>query len=108
VRDSQDSKGGTFDEISDSRERELIEPTSSRKTGHQVRDGVAIPQSKLWPKIVPVWKNYRDENGEEPEEKKVQWQETLPGSGLVSLFLISVIILAERNYALLQMQLITA
>ncbi|KRY62166.1 hypothetical protein T4D_10807 [Trichinella pseudospiralis] len=28
-----------------SRERELIEPTSSRKTGHQVRDGVAIPQS---------------------------------------------------------------
>jgi hypothetical protein len=29
------------------RERELIEPTSSRKTGHQVREGVAIPQSKL-------------------------------------------------------------
>jgi hypothetical protein len=27
--------------------RELIEPTSSRKTGHQVRDGIAIPQSKL-------------------------------------------------------------
>ncbi|KRX35731.1 hypothetical protein T06_2932 [Trichinella sp. T6] len=35
----------------DSRERELVEPTSSRKTGHQ---------------------NYRDGNGEEPEEKKVQ------------------------------------
>ncbi|KRY62995.1 hypothetical protein T4D_610 [Trichinella pseudospiralis] len=29
------------------RERELIEPTSSRKTGHQGRDGVAIPQSHL-------------------------------------------------------------
>jgi hypothetical protein len=28
-------------------ERELVEPTSSRKTGHQVRDRVAIPQSKL-------------------------------------------------------------
>ena len=28
----------------DSRERELIEHTSSRKLGHQVRDGVAIPQ----------------------------------------------------------------
>jgi hypothetical protein len=28
-------------------ERELIEPTSSRKTGHQVRNGLAIPQSKL-------------------------------------------------------------
>jgi hypothetical protein len=42
VRDSQDSKGGTLDETPDSRERELIEPTSSRKTGHQVMDGVAI------------------------------------------------------------------
>jgi hypothetical protein len=32
------------DEMPDTRERELIEPTTSRKTGHQVRDGVAIPQ----------------------------------------------------------------
>ena len=47
VRDSQDSKGGTLDEVPDSRERELIEPTFSRKTGHQVRDGVAILQSQL-------------------------------------------------------------
>ena len=47
MRDSQDSKGGTLDEMSDNRERELIEPTSSRKTGHQVREGFAIPQSKL-------------------------------------------------------------
>jgi hypothetical protein len=37
VRDSQKSKGGTLDEMPDSRERELIEPTSSTKTGHQVR-----------------------------------------------------------------------
>jgi hypothetical protein len=43
MRDFQDSKGGTYDEMTDSRERELIEPTSSRKTGHQVRDRVAIP-----------------------------------------------------------------
>jgi hypothetical protein len=28
-------------------ERELVEPISSRKTRFQVRDGVAIPQSKL-------------------------------------------------------------
>ena len=35
VRDSQDSKGGTFDEMPNSRERELIEPTYSRKTGHK-------------------------------------------------------------------------
>jgi hypothetical protein len=53
---------------------ELIEPTSSRKTGDQVRDEVATPQSQLWLIIVPVWKNYRDGNGEEPEEKKVQRQ----------------------------------
>ena len=38
---------GTLDEMPDSRERELIELTSSRKTGHQVREGVAIPQSHL-------------------------------------------------------------
>jgi hypothetical protein len=56
----------------DRREQELVEPTSSRKTGYQVRGGVAILQSQLWPIIVPVWKNYRDGNGEEPEEKKVQ------------------------------------
>jgi hypothetical protein len=28
-------------------EMELVEPTSSRKTELEVRDGVAIPQSKL-------------------------------------------------------------
>jgi hypothetical protein len=74
VRASQDSKGRTLDEMPDSREREHIESTSSRKTGHQMRDGVAIPQSQLWSITVPVWKNYRDGNGEKPEEKKVQWQ----------------------------------
>jgi hypothetical protein len=45
VRDSWDLKGGTLDEMSDSKERELIETTSSRKTGCQVREWVAIPQS---------------------------------------------------------------
>jgi hypothetical protein len=47
VKDFQESKGGTFDEILDSRERELIEPNSSRTTGHQMRDEVAIPQKQL-------------------------------------------------------------
>jgi hypothetical protein len=46
VRDSQDLKEGTLDEMPNSRERELTESTSSRKTGHQVRDGVVIPQSQ--------------------------------------------------------------
>jgi hypothetical protein len=62
---------GGLDEMPYSRERELIEPTSSRKTEHQVRLRDAIPQSLLWPIIVPVWKNYRNWNGEEPGEKKV-------------------------------------
>jgi hypothetical protein len=35
-----------------------------------VRDGVAIPQSQLWPIIVPVWKNYRDGKGEKSEKKR--------------------------------------
>jgi hypothetical protein len=47
IRDSQESKGGTLGEMPDSRDREVIGPTSSRKTEHQVRDGVTIPQSHL-------------------------------------------------------------
>jgi hypothetical protein len=38
---------GILDEMPDGREKELLEPTSSRKTGHQMRDGVAIPQPHL-------------------------------------------------------------
>jgi hypothetical protein len=49
VRDSEDSKGGTLDEMPCSGEREFIKPTSSRKTGHQVRDGVAIPRQNSDP-----------------------------------------------------------
>jgi len=47
VRDSQESKAGTINEMPNSRERALIEPTSSMKTGHQMREGIATPQSKL-------------------------------------------------------------
>jgi hypothetical protein len=47
VRDFQDPKGGTLDEIPYSREKKIIKTTSSRKTGHQGREGVAMPQSKL-------------------------------------------------------------
>jgi hypothetical protein len=60
-------------------ERELVEPSSSRKTGHQVRDGLVFLQSKLWLIIVPVWKNCKDGNREESEEKKAQRQ---PQSGI--------------------------
>jgi hypothetical protein len=47
MSDSQDSKGGTLDERPYSGERELEESTSSRKTGHQLLDGVAISPSKI-------------------------------------------------------------
>jgi hypothetical protein len=46
VRGSQDSKGRTLDEMPDSRESELIESTSSMKTGNKKREG-GIPQSHL-------------------------------------------------------------
>jgi hypothetical protein len=38
LTDSQDSKGGTLDEMPNSGERELVESTSSRKTGHRVEE----------------------------------------------------------------------
>jgi hypothetical protein len=37
-----------------------------------MREGRGMPQSHFWTIIVPVWMNYRDGNGEKPEEKKVQ------------------------------------
>jgi hypothetical protein len=74
VRDSLDSKGRALNEMPDSRERVLIEPTSSRKTGRQVKKGIDIPPSKLWPILVSVWKNYRDGNGKEPEVQRQKTQ----------------------------------
>jgi hypothetical protein len=47
VKDPQYSKEGTLDEMPNSRERKLIEPTSNRKIGHQMRERGAIPQSQL-------------------------------------------------------------
>jgi hypothetical protein len=41
VRDSQDSKGGILDKMLNYRERELIEPTSSRKIEYQMRKGAS-------------------------------------------------------------------
>lgn len=47
MRDTQASKRGTLDEIHYSGERELVGPISRRKTGHQMKERGAIPQSKL-------------------------------------------------------------
>jgi hypothetical protein len=38
VEESQDSKGGTLDEVPNSGEKELLESTSNRKTGHQMEE----------------------------------------------------------------------
>ena len=46
MRNSQDSKGGTLDEMPNSGERELVESTSSRKTGHQVEEWGCHPTVK--------------------------------------------------------------
>ena len=43
MRDSQDSKRGTLDEMPNIGERKLVEPTSSRKTGHQ--GGMGLPSN---------------------------------------------------------------
>jgi hypothetical protein len=37
VKDSRDSKGGTLDEIPYNRDRQFVEYTTNRKTGHQVQ-----------------------------------------------------------------------
>jgi hypothetical protein len=39
VGDSQDSKGSTLEEMPYIGEREMVEPTSNRKTEHQVKMG---------------------------------------------------------------------
>ena len=46
MRGCQDSKGGTLDELPNSGERELVESTSSRKTGHQVEGWGCHPTVK--------------------------------------------------------------
>jgi hypothetical protein len=74
VRESQDSKRGTKNGMPYIGEKESHRATSSKKTGHQVKDGIAITQSILCTIIVPSWKNCRDENEKVHEEKKVQWQ----------------------------------
>ena len=54
-----------------SRERELTEPTSRKKTGHQMRNGVAITQSKTLTHNCSCLKELQGKkNGEEPEEKE--------------------------------------
>jgi hypothetical protein len=52
----------------------LLNPPPAGRQG--IKWGMGLPSHSHIsdPIIVPVWKNYRDGNGEEPEEKKVQLQ----------------------------------
>ena len=70
MRASQDSKEGTLDEMPNSEERELAEFTSSRKTGNQVEEWVAIPQSETPTQSCSCLKELQRQNGEETEGKK--------------------------------------
>ena len=73
MRDSQDSKGGTLDKMPYSRERELIESISSRKTGHQMRER-GHPTLTTLTHNCSYLKELQYGNGEGPEIKKVQQQ----------------------------------
>jgi hypothetical protein len=71
VRDSQNSKGGTSDEIPYSGERKLVEPPSRRKTGHQVVGWVCHLNVKS--SVQELFLSERTaETKMEPEEKEVQ------------------------------------
>ena len=55
--------------------REFVKPTSSRKRGHQVRDGITIPQQKTVTQNCSCLQELQGQkNGKDPKEKQVQWQ----------------------------------
>ena len=55
------------------KEPKIKEFTSSRKTASSWEMELPSHSQKLWPRIVPVWKNRRDKNGEVTEGKEIQW-----------------------------------
>ena len=68
MRDSQDPKGGMLDEMPYS--RELEESTFSTKTGHQVRDDIAIPQSKTLTHNCSCVKEVQGQKSEKSQRKR--------------------------------------
>lgn len=54
------------------RERELVESTASRKTGHQVEGWGCHPTVKNSTQNCSCLKELQGKNGEEPEGKEVQ------------------------------------
>jgi hypothetical protein len=79
MRDSQESKGGTLDEMPAGRERELIEPTSSRKTVYQLRyvwgchpTDTSLTHNCSWLKELKGWK-WREAWGKEGPATGPEW-----------------------------------
>ena len=72
VRDSRDSKGGTLNEMSYSGDRELVESSSSRKTGHQLEGWGCHPTVKNSDSKSLLPERTAGINGEEPEGKEIQ------------------------------------
>ena len=72
MKDSQDSKGGTLDEMPCSGERELVESSSSGETGHQVERWGCHPTVKSSNPELFLSERTTGKNGEKPKEKEIQ------------------------------------
>jgi hypothetical protein len=72
MKDTQDSDGGTLDEILKSGERELVESTSSRIQGIKWKNGISIPQSNTLSQNSLCLIETKKKNGEKTEGKEVQ------------------------------------
>ena len=70
MRHSQDSKGGTLDEMPYSGEKEFVESTFSKKTGHQVEGRGCHPTVKF--SDPELFLSERTAGRQMPEEKEVQ------------------------------------
>ena len=53
-------------------ERGLVKSTSSRKIGHQVKEGVVILEQKTLTQTCSYLKELQGQNGEEPAGKEFQ------------------------------------
>jgi hypothetical protein len=65
---------GRWKTLKSQRNEMRVESTFSRKMTSSGGMGLPLHSQKLWPRIVPVWKNCRNKNEEEHEEKEVKWQ----------------------------------
>ena len=83
MKDSQDSKGRTLDEVPNSGESELVESTSSRNTGHQVEEWVCHPTVKNFdPELFLSKRTARTKMEKRLRERRsTDWPKLRPSSG---------------------------